>query len=150
MGKLFRKTIIKTDMETCWDFFSSPDNLSKITPPEMDFVIKKFDHKKMYEGQQIGYTVKPLIGIPVKWLTEIKSVTKNREFVDFQEKGPYKLWHHRHLFKEIPEGIEMTDIVHYKAPFGILGKLMEKLFIQKKVESIFNYREKVIKDFFEN
>lgn len=148
MGKLFRKTFIKTDIETCWNFFNSPANLSKITPEEMDFVIKEFDDKKMYEGQRISYTVKPFFGYPVKWVTEINSVRDQKEFVDTQIKGPYSIWHHRHLFKEIDGGIEMIDIVHYKLPFGFLGKLLERLVVRKKLESIFNYREKVIHQYF--
>ena len=148
MGKLFRKTLLKTDAASCWDFFSSPANLSKITPSEMSFVIKDYDGKKMYEGQRISYTVKPLLGIPLSWLTEIRSVKDKSEFVDVQLRGPYKIWHHRHIFKEVEGGIEMIDMVHYKLPFGLLGKLMEKLIVKGKVERIFDYREKVIQDAF--
>ena len=44
-------------LEEAWDFFSSPNNLQKITPPEMDFVITsdKKDGEKMYAGQIITY-----------------------------------------------------------------------------------------------
>jgi len=34
----------------------------------------------------------------------------------------------------------MTDIVNYAAPFGFMGKIAENLFIKKKVEEIFNFR----------
>lgn len=144
MGVLFRKTFIKTDINSCWDFFSSPENLAKITPPSMEFFIREYDGRKMYEGQQIAYTVIPFAGFKVKWLTEIQSVTLNREFVDLQIEGPYKIWHHRHSFKEKNGGIEMIDVVHYKLPLGLLGKLAEKLIVQRKLKEIFDYREKVI------
>lgn len=148
MGVLFRKTFIKTDINSCWDFFSSPENLAKITPSSMEFVIREFDGKKMYEGQQIAYTVKPLAGLKMNWLTEIKSVNVNREFVDLQIEGPYKIWHHRHLFKEKNNGVEMFDVVHYQLPFGIFGKLAEKLIVRRKLKEIFDYREKVINSYF--
>ena len=148
MGKLYRKTIVPADLETCWDFFSSPENLAKITPEEMDFVIKDFDGKKMYEGQQISYTVKPLAGLPMKWKTLITSVRDRKEFVDLQLEGPYKLWHHLHIFRETKEGVEMIDIVNYKAPFGFLGRIMEKILIDKKVKGIFDHREIQIRKIF--
>ena len=148
MGKYFRKTILKTDIDTCWEFFSSPTNLSKMTPKGMSFVIKDFDGKNMYEGQRIGYTLKPLFNIPFFWLTEIRSVKDKREFVDVQLKGPYKIWHHRHLFRETKDGVEMIDMVHYKLYFGILGRLLEKLIVNRKIEHIFNFREKAIQNIF--
>jgi ligand-binding SRPBCC domain-containing protein len=148
MGKLFRKTVLRIDMEECWDFFSSPANLARITPDEMDFVITEYDGKRMYEGQLISYTVKPLFGFKVKWTTEITSVTDYIEFVDRQLEGPYKIWHHRHQFKQVDGGVEMIDMVHYALPFGILGKIAEKLIVKKKVKAIFDYREKVISDLF--
>ena len=55
---------------------------------------------------------------------------------------------HRHLFKEVENGIEMIDIVHYKLPYGVLGKVIEKLIVKKKIERIFDYRERVITDVF--
>lgn len=148
MGKLFRKTFIPSDLNTCWEFFSTPENLSRITPSAMDFQIKDFDGKKMYGGQRIGYTVKPLLGVKVKWLTEIRSVNNKKEFVDVQLKGPYKIWHHRHLFKVKGNGVEMIDIVHYKLPFGLFGRILEKFIVKKKVEEIFDFREHIIKEIF--
>ena len=60
--------------------------------------------------------------------------------MDEQRVGPYKIWHHEHLFKVEGEGVLMIDIVSYKLPFGIIGKLLNTLFIKKKIQDIFNYR----------
>jgi len=114
MYQLKRKQFVKTDLKTCWDFFSSPQNLKRITPPYMGFNIKFDLPEKMYEGLMIEYSVKPLLGIPMTWITEIKTVKDNLFFVDEQRKGPYKIWHHEHHFKEVEGGIEMTDIVSYE------------------------------------
>ena len=148
MYQLKRKQIVKTDLKTCWDFFSSPQNLKKITPEYMGFNIKYELHEKMYEGLMIEYTVKPVLGIPMTWVTEIKTVKDNLFFVDEQRKGPYKIWHHEHHFKEVDGGIEMTDIVSYEIPLGIIGRLAHSLFVRKKLESIFNYRIKMVDEIF--
>ena len=148
MYQLKRKQIVKTDLKTCLDFFSSPQNLKKITPEYMGFNIKYELPEKMYEGLMIEYTVKPVLGIPMTWVTEIKTVKDNLFFVDEQRKGPYKIWHHEHHFKEVDGGIEMTDIVSYEIPLGIIGRLAHSLFVRKKLESIFNYRIQMVDEIF--
>ena len=139
--------LIKISMDEAWDFFSSPANLQKITPEKLGFkIVSKHHGEKMYAGQIIEYYVKPLFGIPLYWMTEITHVVDKKYFIDEQRFGPYSMWHHQHHFKETPEGIEMTDIVHYKLPFGILGELAHSLFVKKQLKGIFDYRFKVVED----
>ena len=144
MYQLKRTQFIRTDLKTAWDFFSSPGNLKKITPDYMGFDVKTELPDKMYEGLMIEYTVKPLLGIPMNWITEIKTVNELEFFVDEQRKGPYKIWHHEHHFKEVDGGVEMTDIVSYELPLGILGRIMHPFLVQKKLEEIFDFRFKAV------
>jgi len=111
-------------IEKAWDFFGSPNNLTKITPAYMDFQVKSEPDflKKMYAGQIITYTVKPLLGIPLFWMTEITHVQPGEFFVDEQRTGPYSMWHHQHHFKPIPGGVEMTEI------FDFRWKKLEEMF----------------------
>lgn len=133
-------------LEEAWDFFSSPNNLAKITPPDMGFIITsdKKDGEKMYAGQIITYIIKPMLGIPVKWMTEITHVKEGDYFIDEQRFGPYKLWHHRHSFKKTATGVEMYDEVNYVLPMGFLGTIAHKLFARKRIEYIFEHRTKVL------
>ncbi|TDH23998.1 hypothetical protein EXU57_16035 [Segetibacter sp. 3557_3] len=136
---------IPVTLERAWDYFSSPDNLAEITPPSFGFVVRSKHHgKKMYPGQIIEYTVKPLFGIPLYWMTEITHVEPLKYFVDEQRFGPYSLWHHQHHFKEIEGGVEMTDIVHYKIPYWFMGDIANTLTVNKKLKEVFNYRKKKI------
>lgn len=140
MYQLRKTQFVKTDINTCWDFFSRPENLKKITPEYMGFDIKVDLPEKMYEGLMIEYIVRPLFGIPMAWITEIKTVRENEYFVDEQRKGPYKIWHHEHHFKEVEGGVEMIDIVSYEVPFGFLGKLAHPIIVEGKLEEIFKHR----------
>ena len=85
----------------------------------------------MFPGQIIKYIVKPLFGIPLRWVTEITHVERESYFVDEQRYGPYKLWHHKHFFNKIKDGVEMIDIVDYRLPFGILGRMAHPLLLKK-------------------
>ena len=96
--------------------------------------------KKMYPGMLISYTVTPVLGIQMSWLTEITQVTDKRYFVDEQRYGPYAMWHHQHFIEPHKDGVLMKDIVTYKLPLGILGRLAHWLFVKRQLSSIFNYR----------
>lgn len=148
MYQLKRQQLVKTTMETCWKFFSAPENLAVITPDYMRFKVLTEQPPVMYEGLMIAYKVSPVLGIPLKWVTEIKYVHENRFFVDEQRKGPYTMWHHEHHFEQTPDGILMTDIVSYSLPFGILGKLAHTLFVRKQLEGIFDYRFRKVEELF--
>jgi ligand-binding SRPBCC domain-containing protein len=148
MYQLKRTQFIKSDIQTCWDFFSSPKNLKLITPPYMGFEVKTEVPEKMYEGLMIAYTVRPLLGIPMSWVTEIKTVKEKVFFVDEQRQGPYTIWHHEHHFKQVDGGVEMTDIVSYVIPLGVLGKIAHPIIVRKKLEEIFAYRFQKVEELF--
>jgi ligand-binding SRPBCC domain-containing protein len=148
MHQFIRKQFVKADLQTCWDFFSSPANLKRITPSYMGFDVKTEVPTQMYEGLIIVYTVKPLLGIPVEWVTEITHVKDKSFFVDEQRKGPYTMWHHEHHFKEVDGGVEMTDIVSYIIPLGFLGKIVQPFLVKPKLEEIFAYRFKIVDEVF--
>ena len=133
-----------------WDFFSSPLNLAKITPPEMKFVVTSSYNAdtKIYPGMVITYKVSPLLGIKMNWMTEITHVKDQEYFVDDQRVGPYAIWHHEHHFEAIKGGVKMMDKLTYAIPYGIIGRLANKLLVAKEVQKIFIYREKAINDLF--
>ena len=140
---------IKSDINTVWEFMSSPKNLATITPEYMGFEILNSLHgDNMYQGQIIEYYVKPILGIKLHWVTEITHVQKNDFFVDEQRFGPYSFWHHKHFIKEVDGGVEMNDLVHYKLPLGVLGKIGNTLFVKNQLKQVFDYRHKKIEELF--
>ena len=129
-------------LDEAWDFFSTPKNLDLITPEDMSFQIISGAEERAYAGQVITYRIKPVLNIPMNWVTEITQCVPGRYFIDEQRFGPYKFWHHQHHFLETTDGVLMKDILHYALPYGFLGALMGKLMIHKKVRQIFEFREK--------
>lgn len=147
---LYREQQLNCDLETAWIFFSSPDNLSKITPTDMGFtVLSQNQDEPIFVGMIIDYTVSPLFNIPLKWRTKIIQVDFQKSFTDFQEKGPYKYWHHHHEFIPNEEGILMKDTVNYELPLGILGTIAHGLLVKRKLEKIFAYRYQVLDKMFQ-
>ncbi len=130
--------------EEAWAFFASPRNLDEITPPDIGFEIISQPGDDLYEGQIISYRIRIFPLVWVTWVTEIKSVSEGFSFVDEQRFGPYRFWHHRHTFEDVPGGVLMRDLVHYGLHFGPLGSIAHVLFVRRKLESIFSYRREVL------
>jgi len=135
-------------LDQAGEFFSTPANLNRITPPDLGFTMTYSAGDTIYEGQIITYRIRvaPLIHLP--WVTEIRSVKEGHSFIDVQLSGPYSLWHHRHLFEETPTGVRMTDLVHYALPFGPCGSIAHALFVRKKLHWIFDYRRRMLEEYF--
>lgn len=139
--QLERQQQLNCDLETAWKFFSSANNLSEITPKEMNFVVRtQLSEDEIYEGMVIDYYVSPLFGIKLKWQTIIVEVESNKMFTDFQNKGPFKMWHHHHFFIPNENGVLMVDKVNYELPYGFLGEFAHKIMVKKKLENIFDFR----------
>ena len=144
---LIRKTVIKKNIEQLFDFFSKAENLNSITPPLLGFKIITPLPVEMKKGTIIDYKIK-LNGIPFRWRTEITKWEPPYMFEDTQINGPYKIWIHEHRFDEKEGMIIMTDTVRYLSPGGIFEFIPHNLMVKKKVEFIFDYREKVLNELF--
>ena len=129
-----------------WEFFSDAANLAKITPPSLGFEVVSPLSERMYAGMIIQYRVRPLFGVAVGWVTEITHVDEPNLFVDEQRFGPYRFWHHQHLFRELPGGTEVRDVVHYALPAG--AGAARNLLVAPRLAEIFDYRREVLETTF--
>jgi ligand-binding SRPBCC domain-containing protein len=145
---LERTQILPINLEQAWDFFSNPGNLVKITPPDMDFRITSPPRNDTYAGQIITYTVRPLLRMAVNWTTEITHVDRPNFFVDEQRFGPYRFWHHQHRFREVPDGVEIHDLVHYLLHHDQLAGLINRMVVAPRLRRIFDYRSRILKELF--
>lgn len=143
LQQLERVEVLATTPERAWSFFSRPDNLSAITPPWLNFRVTSPLPERMYPGMIITYTVSPLAGVPLQWVTEITHLREPEFFIDEQRIGPYRFWHHQHHFREVPGGVEVRDLVHYQLPMGIFGGIASG-YVKKRLATIFDYRSKAV------
>ena len=145
--KLYRydaEQFLPISLDEAWDFFSSPTNLAEVTPEHLGFKITNSTGQgKMYEGMLITYIVKPILGIPMRWCTEITHIEPGKHFIDEQRFGPYTCWHHEHHFEEVDGGVIARDLLFYGIPLGPLGQIANALFVRKQIDEIFRYRKEV-------
>jgi ligand-binding SRPBCC domain-containing protein len=139
---------LPVDLGTAWGFFSDPRNLQTMTPPWLNLIPISEVPQEMHPGLIVTYRVKPVLGIPVTWVTEITHVVDRELFVDEQRSGPYRFWHHQHHFREVGGGIEARDILHYALPLGLAGDLAGGALVKNRVAEIFEYRRLALNELF--
>ncbi|MCS6806871.1 MAG: SRPBCC family protein [Acidobacteriota bacterium] len=146
--RLHRIQCLPISIEQAWDFFSNPQNLPLITPAWLRFCVTSPLPERMYPGMIVTYTITPIGRLPVRWVTEITHVSEPHLFVDEQRWGPYRFWHHQHLFDQIEGGVRMQDIVHYMLPLGPIGTLAHELIVSKRLNEIFEFRRRALEERF--
>lgn len=139
---------IPVSIVEAWDFFSKPENLNEITPPDLEFRITSGKPAPMHEGQIVTYKIRVAPMIWNRWVTEIKAVTDGKQFIDEQRSGPYKFWHHLHQFESTENGTLLKDQVNYSLPFGILGDIAHAVYVKNKLQKIFNFRKEILSEKF--
>lgn len=139
LHRLAARQVVPISLHAAWDFFSDPRNLGRITPPEMRFTVTSPLEGEMYAGMIVTYTVRPLLGVPIGWITEITHLQKPVFFVDEQRFGPYRFWHHQHRLREAEGGTEVSDVIHYALPVGATG-LVNRWLVKPQLARIFEFR----------
>lgn len=145
MGEYVLRTqiLLPVAVRDAFAFFEDPANLARITPPWLNFRILTPLSAPIYAGARIDYQIRWL-GLPLRWRTVIREYEPPFFFIDEQAKGPYKFWRHRHSFHPTPEGVLISDEVHYKLPLGWLGRLAHRFVVADQLRAIFRFRQQTV------
>ena len=130
--------------EGVFEFFADAFQLEALTPPWMHFSVLTPAPIHMESGVLIDYRLR-VHGIPLRWQSCISSWEAPVRFVDVQTRGPYRRWHHQHIFEVVDGGTLCRDIVDY-AVYG--GSLINALFVRPDLLKIFAYRQSKLLDLF--
>lgn len=141
--RLQRSLFIPRPRREVFPFFADAHNLERITPKFLSFEILTPGPIEMRAGTLIDYRL-GLYGVRFRWRTRIEEYAPPDYFVDVQLSGPYRQWHHRHEFEDVPGGTLMRDTVDYEVGFGLAGALARRWFVRRSVERIFDYRNRRI------
>lgn len=83
-------------------------------------------------------------GIPIRMTSRITAMDAPRSFVDEQVRGPFRYFRHTHEFTEGPGGTTMVDRIEFAAPFGPLGRLVEKLVLARYLQQLIETRNQYL------
>lgn len=89
-------------------------------------------------------------GIRQKLTSKITEYERPIKFSDTMQKGAFKSFHHDHYFSESNGNTIVKDIINFEAPFGVFGKIVEKLILKKYMTKFIIKRNQVIKQIAES
>lgn len=158
---------VPVPLERVFLFFANPGNLPRIMPPATGTEVLRVNlvpppgvapERATITNQQplagagselvTSFRVLPFLPFRAQWIALITQFEWNHHFADVQKKGPFRRFQHRHEFEaETCNGVEGTrvrDVIAYEIGFGILGALVQRLFVARQFRKIFEYRQKAL------
>lgn len=83
-------------------------------------------------------------GLPLQMTSRITEMKSPDYFVDEQVKGPFRRFRHVHEFSQDPSGTTMIDRIEFAAPFGPIGRLVERLVLARYLQKLIEARNQYL------
>jgi ligand-binding SRPBCC domain-containing protein len=125
-----------------FDLFRRPAERVRLAPPEL--------HLHLVEGPtelQLGSRLTlrgRRWGVTQRMVSEITTFENGVLIVEEQRQGPFRSWKHTQRFAPAPDGVQITDVIEYEPPGGVLGRLATAEVIHRELERIFSYRREKV------
>jgi ligand-binding SRPBCC domain-containing protein len=144
-------TEIDASQEAVWAFYDSLETLKNLSPPGTRVWIPHPPEKLVAGSRFVLWVSQPPIFIPLPWESVMSEREPPHRFVDIQPRfrGPFWFWEHTHTFEKLENSENktlLTDSIEYEVPLGIIGSVLNNLFIQKSIENAFAYRHQKTKE----
>jgi ligand-binding SRPBCC domain-containing protein len=141
MSEIFvKRTHFPVSAERLFDWHAEPEALERLIPPWQEARVVH----RTGTVREIGSRIEIRIRIGPFWQTWISEHTacqEGRMFSDSQIKGPFALWRHTHTFEpDGPNACYLEDRVEYALPMGVLGSVIARRFVRRKLDRLFSYR----------
>ncbi len=137
-------------------FFADPRNLPLISPPANDLRVQAAElvpREGAEPDLKVLISFRPFPSLPFirrYWIALITDFETGKRFRDVRVSGPLKSWEHWHEFataaRDGCEGTLVHDRVRYEIGFGILGGLINALFLRRAFKKMFAYRQRASED----
>ena len=100
-------------------------------------------------GEEVTWRARHF-GLRQTLTARITAFTRPYTFTDEMVQGAFASFTHVHAFEEAPRGTVMVDTFTYAAPLGPLGRLAERLVLDRYLTRLLKDRNAVIKSFAES
>ncbi|MGW6661614.1 MULTISPECIES: SRPBCC family protein [Peribacillus] len=140
---------IKAPVELCFDLARSMDIHTKTTAKTKEIAVDGVTEGLLEKGDTVTWEAIHF-GIKQRLKAKVTLMEKPYKFVDIMMKGAFHSFIHTHQFIEEQGGTIMMDKFQYKSPFGPIGVLADKLFLEKYMRAFIVSRAKALKKIAEN
>jgi len=148
MERIEQRIVISAPIERVFHFHDDTRNLLRITPPSIKVSIETMGKPGL--GYEVVLKVRQFGIFTMRWKVRITEYVPPALMSDEQVSGPFAYWKQTRRLREVDGGTELTDIVEYRPPFGVLGRIANALVIRQQVLEMFAYRQATTKRLLES
>lgn len=142
MGNFEIRATFATTPAKLWQLHQDPRVLLDITPRFLGIRLLE-PEARLAPSARFTLQIRPLgKWLPIHWETIVDRYDPPSCFVDIQGRGPFRAWRHTHRVEPHEHGAELIDTVEYVCPFGIVGALVDRLFLEHVLRRLFAHRAK--------
>jgi ligand-binding SRPBCC domain-containing protein len=138
-------TCIKADISKVFDLARDIDLHQKSTFKTGEKVIAGRTSGLIEQGETVTWKARHL-GVLQTLTTKIVTMQKPHQFTDVMLKGAFRSMKHQHLFRQEGRYTIMTDIFEFESPFGIIGKIVNAVFLKNYMKEFLMERNRLIKN----
>ncbi len=132
---------IECTQQAAFEFLIQPENIRRISPPEMGLVFTDAP-AKFAPGSQFAFKVQGY-GQVQEMLYEVAHFEEPSRFTERQIKGPLRHWLHEHLVESVKhDTVRITDRIEFEPPGGIVGFLITESKLLESLDDGFDYRHR--------
>lgn len=144
MPKFWIETTIKAPVEVCFDLSRDIDVHMDSTGLTNERAVAGVTSGMVELGDTVTWEATHL-GVRQRLTSKITAFDRPRMFIDDMQRGAFRHWHHEHWFEAREGGTLMTDVVDYASPFGILGRIVDAVYLKNYVRRFLLRRNEHIK-----
>jgi len=138
------KTLVNADIKTCFDLARNIDFHKESLQHSNEKAIAGKTSGLIGLGEWVTWEAKHF-GIKQKLTSKITKFSSPTYFVDEQVSGAFRYFKHEHIFEKLNKQTLMIDRFDFESPFGILGRLVNVLFLKKYMTNLLVIRNQFIK-----
>ena len=100
-------------------------------------------------GEEVTWRARHF-GVVQHFTSRIMAFDRPRYFQDAMQRGAFRSFVHDHFFEAEGDRTKMIDVLEFSAPFPLLGRFAEKLFLRRYMTRLLTSRANVIKQALES
>ena len=137
-----RRTPVQASAQALFDWHEAPGAFQRLTPPREPVRVLR-QEGGIKDGAQVSVRVGPW-PFSLRWDLEHRDYRYGESFTDQQVRGPFRSWRHVHrMLPTGPDSCILEDRIEYALPFGPLGDLVARFFVEPKLDRLFAFRHDV-------
>jgi ligand-binding SRPBCC domain-containing protein len=145
MPEVILETFISASPEICFDLMRDIRIHTETTMETGEKAVAGVTDGKIGLGQTVTFEGTHF-GIRQRFTVDVVEFDRPRLFVDEMRKGAFKSFKHIHEFSPHDCGTLMKDTLVWTSPFGFLGKIADKLLVERHLTNLVSERNARLKD----